>query len=113
MLSMRPVDGWRRVRSIVPSLNAPNGLGVSSGAQLALELGGSGGTEHAAAAWSAFSFLCCALTNAERCFVLLCVRKYAAGPSPSALCTPRRPEHVTASARRCTLRTAWPRAGTR
>ena len=75
---MRPVDGWRRVRSIVPSLNAPNGFGVSSGAQLALELGGSGGTLHAAVAWSAFSFFCCALTNAARCFLPLCVLKYAA-----------------------------------
>ncbi len=54
------------------------GPGANCGEQLALELGGSGGTLHAAVAWSAFSFFCWALRNAVRCFLLVCVLKYAA-----------------------------------
>ena len=49
MLSMRPVEAWRSVVSIVPSLNVPKGFGASLGEQFAVELGGSGGTLQPAA----------------------------------------------------------------
>ena len=78
--SSRPSGDCRSASGIGPSLGSPTrpGPGANCGEQLALELGGSGGTLHAAVAWSAFSFFCCALRKAARCFVLLCVLKYAA-----------------------------------
>ena len=51
-------------------------FGASMNEQLAAELGGSGGTEHPAAALRARSFFCCAFTKVARCFALACFLKY-------------------------------------